>query len=112
MHPAASDRRYVNGGPSVTGVDGAHELRAAQTSPLVVAMPLKRLDELRILAIAKRFGVEAEIHVRSADMGHFGILQQKPRDGAADHGELSVKAAQNLDNLERHRSDRFCGRSS
>ena len=73
MHPAAIDRRCVNVRASAMGADGAYELEAAQTSSLAAVVPLERLDDLRTLAITKRFGVEAEIHVRSADMGHFGF---------------------------------------
>lgn len=60
--------------PSVTGANAAHELKGAETSPLVVAVPLQGLDKSSVLAVTERFGVEAEVHVHGAGMGHFSFL--------------------------------------
>jgi hypothetical protein len=83
-----------------------HQLKSPEFPPLLVAVAHQGLDKRRIFAVAQGFRVEAEIDIDRADMGHVLIPQQQPRHRAADHGELALKAAEDLTDLHENRLHR------
>ena len=56
--------------PTVASGNGPYELKTAQVCSLTIALPLKRIDELCVLAIAQGFGIQAQIHIAGPDMAH------------------------------------------
>ncbi len=53
--------------------------------------------------------MEGEIDIGGADMRHFRLAQQEPRYGTADHGELTLEAAEDLTDLDEDALDRGGG---
>jgi hypothetical protein len=78
-------------------------LEAPKSLALGIAMALKRADQGCVLAVAERFGVQADIHVERADMRHVLVGQQQPGNRATDDGELALEAAKDLADLDQHR---------
>ena len=60
----------INIRPTVASGNAPYELKTAQVCPLTIALPQKRVDELRVLAIAQGFGIQAQIHISGPDMAH------------------------------------------
>src|ERR1700693_4861165 len=83
----------------------ADKLEASKLFSLLIAMPSQSIDEHGIFTVAKCLGIKTKINVEGAYMRHIFIVQQQPRDGAANHGELSSEAPQDLPDLDQHALD-------
>ncbi len=68
---------------------------------LSIALLPERFDQGRVFAVAQRF--RAQINVERADMRHSVIVEEQPRDGAANDNEFAAIASQNLADLDEHR---------
>jgi hypothetical protein len=66
--------------PTISRGNLANQLEAPKSLALGIAMALKRADQGCVLAVAERFGVQADVHVERAHMRHVLVGQQQPRE--------------------------------
>jgi len=84
-----------------------YKLEAAKVCTLLIAICCQGFDERGVFAVAKRLGVETEIHVEGAHMRHFFVIQKQPGNCSSNNGVLAPEAPEYLADLNQHAFD--CG---
>jgi hypothetical protein len=79
----------------------SHQLESPEFLALCIPLAQQRFDQVRVLTIAQRFGIQTQVHIQGADVGHVFIAQQQPWHGAAYDGKTSLEASKDLSDFDK-----------